>query len=124
MSSTEPARIVTSCLTRGFRLGTMCFKPRNSFLITLALPTFALPPSSYHPCGAVWLSFLVRGVVTGIGQARHVVFDRVAAFVASSCKATKDETAKGQNNAAHLSSPVLARRRNGSLPAIEAPVKQ
>jgi hypothetical protein len=97
----------------------MCFKLRNSFLITLALQFL-----SYHPYGAVWLSFLVRGVVTGIGQARHVVFDRVAAFVASGCKATKDETAQGQNNAAHLSSPVLARRQNGSLPAIEALVKQ
>jgi hypothetical protein len=64
----------------------------------------------------------VRAVVTGIGQARHVEFDRVAAFVASGRKATKDETAQGQNNAAHLSSPGLARMRDGSLPAIAAPV--
>jgi hypothetical protein len=70
------------------------------------------------------LSFLVRAVVTGIGQARHVEFDRVAAFVASGRKATKDETAQGQNNAAHLSCPGLARMRGGSLPAIAAPVKQ
>jgi hypothetical protein len=61
----------------------------------------------------------VRAVVTGIGQARHVEFDRVATFVASGRKATKDET---ENNAAHLSSPGLARMRDGSLPAIAAPV--
>jgi hypothetical protein len=63
----------------------------------------------------------VRAVVTGIGQARHVEFDRVATFVASGRKATKDET---ENNAAHLSSPGLARMREGSLPAIAAPVKR
>ena len=104
-----PARINMSRFKRGLRLGTMRFdKPRYSFHAARAAPR--------------WLSFLVLAVVTGVGQARHVEFDRVAAFVASGRKATKDETAQGQNNAAHLSSPGLARMRDGSLPAIAAPV--
>jgi hypothetical protein len=75
------------------------------------------------PRGKIVFLFLVRAVVAGVGQAWHVEFDRVAAFVAAGRKATKDETAKNQNKAAHLSSPGLARRRNNSLPAIAAPVK-
>jgi hypothetical protein len=70
------------CLSIGLRLGAMCFKPRNSLVAAPTAPRL--------------LSFLVRAVVTGIGQARHVEFDRVAAFVASGRKATKDETAQGQ----------------------------
>ena len=34
------------------------------------------------------LSFLARAVVAGVGQAWHVEFDRVAAFVASGGKET------------------------------------
>jgi hypothetical protein len=63
------------------------------------------------PCSLtapLWLSFLAGAIVTGIGQARHVEFDRVAAFVASGHKATKDETGQGQNDVAHLSSPGSA----------------
>jgi hypothetical protein len=67
-------------VTRGLRFGTLCFKARNSLLTALTAPR--------------WLSFLVA-VVTGIGEARHVEFDWVAAFVASGHKATKDETAQG-----------------------------
>jgi hypothetical protein len=78
-------------IARGLRFGTLCFKARNSLLIALTSPR--------------WLSFLVGAVVTGIGQARHVEFDRVAAFVASGHKATKDEAAQRQNDVAHLSSP-------------------
>jgi hypothetical protein len=81
-------------VTRGLRFGMMRFKARNSLLTALTAPR--------------WLSFLVGAIVTGIGQARHVEFDRVAAFVASGHKATKDETAQGQNDVAHLSSPGSA----------------
>jgi hypothetical protein len=95
---------------RGLRFGALCFKARNSLLTTLTAP--------------LWLSILVGAVVTGIGQARHVEFDRVAAFVASGHKATKDETAQGQNDVAHLSSPGSAHMRDGSLAASAAPVKQ
>jgi hypothetical protein len=87
-------------------------KPQSSFLAALA----AL-------ARARWPSFLLLAVVTGVGQARYIEFDRIAAFVASGCKTTKDETAQAQNNAAHLFSPGLARIRDGSLPAIAAPVK-
>jgi hypothetical protein len=70
-----------------------------------------------------WLSFLVGAVVTGVGLARQVEFYGIAAFVASGRKATKDETAQGQNDAAHLFTPGLGRTRDGSLPAIAVPVK-
>jgi hypothetical protein len=60
------------------------------------------------PRGKIAFLFLVRAVVAGVGQAWHVEFDRVATFVAAGRKATKDETAKGQNKAAHLSSPGFA----------------
>lgn len=79
-TSMVPARINTSRFTRGLRLGTMRFdKPRYSFHAARAAPR--------------WLSFLVLAVVTGVGQARHVEFDRVAAFIASGHKATEEETA-------------------------------
>jgi hypothetical protein len=70
-----------------------------------------------------WLSFLVGGVVTRAGLARQVEFYGIAAFVASGRKATKDETAQGQNDAAHLSTPGLADTWDGSLPAIAVAVK-
>jgi hypothetical protein len=92
-------------VTRGLRFGTMRLKARNSLLTTLTAP--------------LWLSFLMGAIVTGIGQARHVEFDRVAAFAASGHQATKDETAQGQNDVAHLSSPGSAH-----VAASAAPVKQ
>src|SRR5579875_1738568 len=52
---------------------------------------------------------LLLAVVAGFGQARHIKFYRIAALIAPGCKATKDETAQTQNNAAHRSSPELAR---------------
>jgi hypothetical protein len=58
-----------------------------------------------------------------MGQARHVEFHRVTAFVASGRKATKDETAQGQNDTAHLSTPGLARLRDGLSPAVALTVK-
>jgi hypothetical protein len=88
----------------------MCFKPRNSFIA--------------GPATQQLLSLLVLAVVTGVGQARHIEFDRIAAFVASGCKATKHKTTQAQNNTAHLSSPGLTRMRDASLPARAAPVKQ
>jgi hypothetical protein len=79
---------------------------------------------AYRHTAPRWLSFLVGAVVTGVGLARQVEFYGIAAFVASGRKATKDETAQGQNDAAHLSTPGLADTWDGSLPAIAAPVKQ
>src|ERR1700730_18093445 len=87
---------------------------RNSLNRTVGCPGCQSPTKTQAPAPRV-LSFLVRAVVTGIGQARHVEFDRVAAFVASGRKATKDETAQGQNDTAHLSSPGLARMRDRGL---------
>ncbi|HUB64559.1 MAG TPA: hypothetical protein VL996_08975 [Methylocella sp.] len=90
-----PVRI-TARFARGLCLGPACFnKLRTSFLDALAVPQ--------------WLSFLMPAVVAGIGKTWHVEFYRVAAFVASGEKATKDETAQTEHKAAHLSSPGLAR---------------
>jgi hypothetical protein len=79
---------------------------------------------AYRLTAPRWLSFLVGSVVTGVGLARQVEFYGIAAFVASGRKATKDETAQGQNDAAHLSTPGLADTWDGSLPGIAVPVKQ
>src|SRR5262249_38584465 len=70
-----------------------------------------------------WLSFLVGAIVTGIGEARHVEFDRVAAFVASGHKATKDETAKVETMW-RISLLLGGTHAGRSLAASAAPVKQ
>jgi hypothetical protein len=51
---------------------------------------------------AARLSFLARAVVASVGQARHIEFDRVAAFVASCDRETASgENGQGKNNTPH-----------------------
>ena len=71
------------------------------------------PPISL-PCRREKLSFLGRIVIAGFGQARHVEFDWVAAFVASGGKEATNNAGQGQNETAHALLPVgfcLAREK-------------
>jgi hypothetical protein len=52
------------------------------------------------------LSFLARAVVAGFGQAGHVEFDRIAAFVAAGGKETTNNAGQSQNATAHGLLPV------------------
>jgi len=52
------------------------------------------------------LSFLARAVVAGFGQAGHVEFDRITAFVASGGNETTNNAGQGQNETAHGLLPI------------------
>ena len=65
------------------------------------------------------LSFLARAVIAGVGQARHVEFDWVAAFVASRDKETPNgETGQGKNNTPHYLLPDWLARKTAPRPRL------